>query len=504
MKLEREKNTIRNAKWGIANKGIAVFLQFLIRTIIIKTLGADFLGINGLFTSVLQVLNMTELGFSSAMIFSMYKPIAEDDRNAICALMALYRRAYRVIGSLILLLGITILPWLKYLISGDYPKEINIYVLYFIYLVNTSVSYFLFSYKNCLLTAYQREDIVSKISTATKLLEYAVQIFLLFVTKNYYCYIIVQPIMTIVNNLVNAYFSDKLFPNFECRGKLSKKELKMIKKQVGGLMIGKIASTLRNSIDNIFLSAFLGLITVSIYSNYYYILEAIHGFVIIICNSMQAGIGNSIAMDSKEKNHEQMLYIQFIYLWIVGWCTICLLCLYQPFMKIWVGDDLMFPNSVMILFCVYFYVLCQGDINSMYSAATGIWWQTKSKNIVGILMNLSLNWFMVYKWGVQGIILASIISVLFITLVMGIPYLYKYYFTTSNMKSNYRELANTFIATVIAGGVTYSVCCLWHLNLTMRVAVCIIFPNIIYVIILGRTEYFQYFYSKVRKKGEIL
>ena len=213
MKIERTRNTVRNSAWGILSKIITTFFPVIVRTLIVQYIGAAYLGLGSLFSSILTVLSLAELGVSSAIVFSMYKPIAEDDTNTICALMALYKKLYSVIGTVIGIVGLLLMPFLPYLIKGEYPSDINLYLLYLIYLGNTVIGYFLFAYKNCLLTAHQRTDISTKISIGTSIIQYAVSIMVIILFKNYYVYVFLAPLASIANNLLTAYYVDKIFPN---------------------------------------------------------------------------------------------------------------------------------------------------------------------------------------------------------------------------------------------------------------------------------------------------
>ena len=203
----RTKNASRNIVFGIGNRILNIILPFITRTVLIYILGKKFLGLNALFTSILQVLNLAELGFSSAIIYSMYKPIAENDITKVGILLNLYKKVYRIIGTIILVLGIAMLPFIKYFINGEYPEGINIYLIYLINLINTCLTYFLFAYKNSLLTASQREDIISKINSVILIIQNLLQMIILLITKNYYFYIITLPVCTVCNNLFVAFIS---------------------------------------------------------------------------------------------------------------------------------------------------------------------------------------------------------------------------------------------------------------------------------------------------------
>jgi O-antigen/teichoic acid export membrane protein len=495
MKLNRTENSIRNIFWGVVSKLVMLFFPFIIRTILIKSLGVDFLGLNSLFTSILTVLNLAELGFSSAVVFNMYKPIAENDVDTVCALMAYYRKVYHVIGVCVTVVGIALIPFLPYLIGGSYTQSINITVLYLLFLANTSVSYFLFAYKNCILTAYQREDVISKITIVLKIAMYAIQMAVLLLLRNYYWYVIAMIGCTVATNIVTAYYSDKIYPQYQCKGELSKEKRKDIRKNIQGLMVGKICMVSRNSFDSIFISMFLGLRTVAIYGNYYYIMSAISGILTILMTSLSAGIGNSIATESVEKNYKDMNKFVFIYAWVSGWCTVSLFCMFQPFMEIWMGKEMMFPMIDVILICLYFYSLTMGDVRSQYSSAAGLFWENRKYVLAEALMNIVLNYILGKIFGVHGIIAATLISILLINFVWGSAILFKYYFNGYTVVEFYKKHFFYFGITIVAAVVTYFLTMTVHGNMYIRfitsALMCCIIPNLIYFIVYRNLKEFR-------------
>ena len=493
--MSRTKDSIRNIFSGVFNKIIILIFPFLIRTVIIKELGTEYLGLSSLFTSILQVLNLTELGFSSAIIFSLYKPIIENDENKICALMNFYKKIYRIIGFIILVIGLILLPFLPKLINGSYPNEINLYTLYLLYLFNTVITYYLFAYKSALLNAMQRNDIINNVNTITIIIQYAFQLIILYCTKNYYIYIVINILMNIVNNLVIAYITQKKYPQYISKGELSKNDKNNIKKRVYGLMIQKICATTRNSFDSIFLSMFLGLNIVAIYNNYYTIMIAITGVLTIITSSIISSIGNSIATESIEKNYNDLKKINFIYMWISGWCTICLLCLYQPFMEIWMGNEYMFPMGVVVCLCIYFYTLKIGDVLSAYTQATGIWWEGKYKAIIEALTNIALNYILGRYFGVYGIILATVISLLLIGFTYGTHIVFKNYFKGISKREYYTEHISYCLLTILISLITFYMCKLISISgingLIIKGIICIFIPNILYFLCYFKTRNFK-------------
>lgn len=495
MKFNRTKNSVRNIIWGFVNKIIVLLFPFIIKTIIIQKLGSEYLGINSLFTSILQVLSLTELGFSSAIVFSLYKPIAENDTDKICALMNVYKKIYRIIGTIILLLGLIILPFINKMINGEYPQDINIYYIYLIQLFNTVVTYYLFAYKNALLIAHQRNDITSNINSVISIIQYSLQICVLIIFKSYYLFMIIISITTILNNITIGIIANKKYPKYVCRGHIDEQTKGDIKQRVNGLIINKICQTTRNSLDSIFLSAFLGLNIVAIYNNYYSILNSIIIILGIISTAILSSIGNSIVVEDVKKNYKDLRKFNFIYMWIAGWATICLLCLYQPFMNIWMGEEYMFPFSIVILFCIYFYALEMGVIRGAYSDAVGLWWENRYRAIIETISNIILNWILGKIWGVYGIIFGTLISLLIINFGFGSQILYKYYFKTENVVQYFKSHALYAVVTFFIGFFTYKICSFVKVSgikeLIIKVMICIVIPSILYLLVYFKTQRFK-------------
>lgn len=309
------KNTSRNIVWGIVNRIFAFLIPFVMRTVLIRLLGSEYLGLDSLFTSILQMLNIAELGFSSAIVFSMYKPIAVGDQNRVCMLLNLYRSAYRVIGSAILIVGLLLTPMLPGLIKDQVPSDLNLYFLYFIFLGNTVIGYWMFAYKKSLLSAHQREDLNTNANTIFTLGKAVMQFFLVVVFRNYYLYLFMMPIASFAENLYIEWLTRRLFPQYVCRGHLDRDSRRDIGRRISGLMIRKICQVSRNSMDNIIISAYLGLSQVTIYGNYYTILYGVHTLLECITKAMSASVGNKIVVSDAEKNHADMMRFNFMYMW---------------------------------------------------------------------------------------------------------------------------------------------------------------------------------------------
>lgn len=497
MIIERKKNTVRNIFWGIINKLIQIIFPFAIRTILIKKLGSEYLGVSSLFSSILQVLNLAELGFGSALVFSMYKPIAEDDKQTICALLNTYRKIYRGVGGIILTGGIILLPFIQYIIKGDWPVGLNIYLVYFLYLLNTAISYFLFAYRVSLLLAHNRNDIVSKISSGVMTFQYMIQIVVLYFFLDYYIYVIVILISTMALNVIQAIYAVKMYPDYVCRGKISNEMRSDIKKRVCGLASYKIYGVVYSSVDTIVISMFLGLIPLALYNNYYYITTSITAFMIIFTNSMTAGIGNSVVLETIEKNYRDFRQLVFMNVWMTGWCFICLIILFQPFVRLWLGEKYLLAEDTVFLLALMFYASRATAITFLYREALGLWWEDRLRPLIATVVNLTVNIFLVKRIGLNGVVISTIICTSFINVPWGTHVLFRKYFKQGE-RTYYLELIKYSVITFAVGAITYGCSTMVHFDglseIMLKAVICLIVPNIIFVVIYHSKQEFQQSY----------
>ena len=505
----RVENVKRNYKFAFLNKIVLLLFPFIIRATIIKTIGIDYIGINSLFASILSILSLAELGFGSAIVFCMYKPISENDDKLVCSLLNYYKRIYRKIGIIILIIGLMLIPFLPHLINGSYPKDINITIVYIIFLLNTVTSYLLFSYYTSMIIACQRNDIVSKVNMGVSLIGYLLQIFLLFLFNNYYIYIVISLLITVFQNIIISILAKKYFPNYFCKGELTGKYKNIIRKKVLGLLIGKIQYVSRNGFDSVFISMFLGLTMTAKYNNYYYIFSAIIGLMQILITSITASVGNSVAKETVKKNYNDMKKFNFLYMILAGWATTCLFVLYQPFMTLWMGKDLLFPFPIVVLFCVYFYSLTMGDIRAIYLEVNGLWWENRYKCLIETICNIVLNYILGKYFGIYGIVLATILTILIINFGYGTRVVYTHYFKNIKISEFYLSHLKYFIITAISIAITFLVSNFIQttdfLNFIFRGVICVVIPPIIYGIIYlncsDTKEYIMWIYNVIKKKS---
>lgn len=450
----RSKNYMRNTFWGILTKIIMIVLPFIVRSILIYTLGVEYVGLGTLFSTILQVLSLAELGFGAALVCSMYKPIAENNKQELCALLKMYRRVYKIIGLLILCVGLIILPFLSFFIKETVPDNINIYILYILYLINTVSSYFLFAYRSSLLSAHQRNDIKSKINLVINIIYYILQIIMLLTCKNYYIYILLMPIATIVNNLYAGYKSKKMYPEIYCAGEVDEKTKNKIKIQVKSLIWHKIGNTIIFSFDNIVISMFLGLTILGIYNNYYFIFNSVASLFSVFYESITPGIGNSIVTCSKEKNYNDYKDFCVLNFAITSICACLLVSLYQPFMLLWQGEKLMLGDSIPFLLCSLFIVWHSRRMLHTYKDACGLWKVDKYRPMIEAIVNLLINIILVNIIGLKGIVISTIVSMLFVGIPWEINKFIKGYFN-EKLKNYYYFLVKNLFKVCLTVIITY-------------------------------------------------
>lgn len=489
----RTKNTSRNMIWGIANKCVTLLLPFITRTIILYLLGANYLGIGTLFTSILSFLSLTELGLGSAIVYTMYKPIVDGDTGRLCAILNYYRRLYRIIGTVMLIIGTVILPAIPYLISGDMPQGINAYVLYYIYLINSVISYFFAGYRTSLLSAHQREDIGTKRNTAVSVAVQFLQIAALVSTKNFYVYAFVPIIGTIATNILNAVITRRMYPDLQPAGALDPETRKAIRKKLGGLVGTKLNSIVIHSADTVVISAFLGLTLTGQYGNYYTIFNAVAGFIAILFSSMTASIGNKLVTDSLEENYLFFRNLSFMNSWIVCWCCVCFVCLYEPFMEIWVGGELCLGTGFACLMTAYFCIYQIQKTVLTFKDAAGIWHSDRLRPYVSMIVNVVSNIILVQHIGIYGIVLSTVLS-----FVVSLPWANKVLFDSlfkMNPMVNILFMLKDMVLTALLCGITYAVCSICPPGLTGlfgRFAICCVLPNVLYALVYCKSDELRY------------
>lgn len=491
----RTKNSINNTFFSFMNYFIKVVLLFVVRTIFIRKLGTEYLGLNSLFNNILTILSLAETGFGSAIVYALYKPTAENDTEKINALLKLYKKFYNIIALVVLLLGLILLPFLPNLISGKPNVEINIYIVYIVYLFNSVITYFC-AHRRAILFTNQRNDIESKTSSICLIIVNLLQIIALCLFANYYVYCAILVFGSIVEALLIYVITKKKYPyiNLKTSYEIDKDEKKALVKNTYSLFMHKIGGIIVNSTDSLIISAILGLSILGIYSNYLLIYTSISAIASLMINAIKGSIGNLIVTKSVDEIEQVQFRLVFIYHWFISFCTICLVCLYQPFITTWLGNDFVLDFSIVICICVNFYFYFSRGMINAFKESAGLFYHDRYKSIIEGLINLVSSLILVKLIGLAGVIIGTIISTLTVCFWVEPLVLYKHYYKKS-VWAYFKKIIFYLFVTVISTILCYLIISLipsggiWWLIL--KFAVCIILSNLILLLIYLPTKEFK-------------
>ena len=434
MTQSRVKNSAKNTFFAALNMFVQLILKFAVRIVFVRFLSVEYLGLNTLFSNILQVLSLAELGVGGAIVYSMYKPVADGDTEKIKSLIGIYKKFYWIIGGVITVVGLAIIPLLPYLMSGGTTLEVNLNLVYVIYLFNTSVGYF-FAHRRALIFANQRNDIETKVSSVCLIALNAVQLVILAITKNYLFYISVLPLFTIIDSVAITVISHRLYPDIRGKAqKLSECDKKDLIKNTAAMVGHRLGGVAVNSTDNIFISAFLGLTALGLYSNYAYIVMILTSVLLLIVTATKASIGNLIAAGNKQRAYEVFCDLSYFLFAFLIFCFSCYTALAQDFVSIFFGEELVLPFVTMLLIGINFYIMQSRAIIGAFRETTGLFWKDRYKPFFEVAINIGLDFALVIAIGLPGIVIATIVSNVVCNLTVEPYIVFKYYFGKSVKK----------------------------------------------------------------------
>jgi len=444
MKLDFRRNVKRNALANALGSVTRLAFPFLNRTLFLWLLGPAYLGLNGLFGSVLGVLMLAELGFGQAVVYSMYKPVADDDRELLCAYLAFYRTVYRCVGAAIFAIGLVLLPFIGRLVHGEVPPDVDLRLLFLIHLVNTAASYFLFAYRGVVLGAHHRNDVITNIRTAVSVAQYAAVFAILALTRNYYHYVLATVAFTVVQNVLLFVASRHLFPDVEPRGALPAESRRRVVSDVKSIFLHKIGGVITGQSDNLVISAFLGLVAVAAYGNYYYVVTAVSALAAVVYQSLGGGFGNKIHTETREANFRLFMKMNRLLLFVLAASAVCMAALYQPFIQIWAKGDPLLVRHVLTpaLMVLYFYVHESRQVLLTFKGAAGLWRQDRWKPIVAGVVNLVTNVAFVIclpdAYKLDGVIFSTIIGFVLIQIPWESAVVFRNFFGRAEERAYWR------------------------------------------------------------------
>ncbi|WP_035416123.1 lipopolysaccharide biosynthesis protein [Bacillus sp. MB2021] len=495
-KNSRTKSVIKNSVFGIIGQLFNLIINFASRTIFIQLLGAMYLGIHGLFSNIFSILSLFELGIGSAIVYSLYKPLAEKNERKIEALMNLYAKAYKVIGLGILIIGLSILPLLKFIVT-DQSNIPQFKLIFILFLTSSAVSYF-FAYKRSIFLADQKNYINIINNNIFSLLTKIGQIIVLLLTKDFILYLLVQIIFTFLSNLEISIRANKIYPYLKksTGAKLTREDMKDIKKNVSAMFLLKIGDVVINGTNNLIISSFIGLVWVGIYSNYVMLINIVQTFIGHIFTSLSASVGNLVSLENKEKALEIFNKIYFINFIIFGFSSICLFNLLNPFITLWIGKEYLLSTGVVFLIILNMYLMGIRNVLWVYINSLGLYFHFRYMPFIECTINLGVSIFLINKIGIAGVFLGTIISTL-ATYFFAEPYIiYKYYFKIPLYKyfiKYFTYLGMIFVIGLINLYVTSVIVVSNWLGLILKMGVNVSLICFLFSIVFYKTKEFRYF-----------
>lgn len=498
----RVKSSLKNTAFTVVGQLIKELMAFVVRTVFIKTLAVEYLGVNGLFTNILSFLSLAEMGVGSALIFSMYKPMANHDEKKIQIYMGVYKRVYRWIGIGVLIAGFSLTPFLSYFIKErpDIPKLELIYVLY---VINTAATYF-FAYKGSIFNADQRAYIVTNNTTMFTIIQSLARIAVLLLTHDFVLYLIVSVVVVYIQNIRIAVKADKQYPfvKEKCKERLSQEESEKLKKNIAALMLHKVGGVVLNSSDNLIISKFVGLISVGLYSNYSLITNAIKTAFNLVMGAVTPSIGNLCAKESKAKIEQVHDAILLLNIWIIAFCSIALYELLNPFIMLWLGSKYLLSVSVVLTLVISFYVQCTMRTNEMFKTGAGLFWKDRYAPIAQCVINIVVSIALSIRYDIVGIFIGTTIAMLTTKFWVGPYILYRDLFGKSVIKYFLRYGEYTLVGLI--GAVFVHVINSFLpmngiLSFIMKMCVCTLVPNIVFLLATFRTNEFQYICKLIKR-----
>jgi len=404
--MSRTKKLARNSLFGVIGFVVAAVLGFVIRIFFVDFFDYELLGLQAILTTIITTLSLAELGIGMAIVFSLYKPLAEKDETKIALLIKLYKKIFYIIAFIILGVGLLLLPLLPLIVTEF--SFMQILWPYLITLVGTVASY-LFSYNHTILSADQRNFVISIVNTFTKIIIAVAQLAVLFIFQNFILFVTAYVILMFLANVFLAWLVRKQYPFLKKKvtGKLEKEDLKTIKTKVTALVFHKIGNHFVTGIDNITISIFLGAVIVGYYANYVMISTYIFMLVSTIASGLVASFGNLVATEDRTYVKEVFHSVRLAFLIMYGIIISGIFVLSGQFLTLWLSEETVLPLHVVLIWAVNAFIIGYSAPAGGLRAAAGVFEPDKYLHIALAVINLAVSIVLVQFMGLAGILLGT-------------------------------------------------------------------------------------------------
>ena len=486
----RTEYSVMNTSVAFVAQISAILMGFFTRVVFTRMLSEGYVGINGLFTDILNILSLSELGVGTAITYALYRPIAENDISKQQILMRMFRTFYRMTAGFVLVAGMCLIPFLDILMK-DRPDVDHLIIIYLLYLLNSFVSYLLI-YKKILVDAHQMNYITVMYHNGFLVLQDICQIIVLLLTRNFILFLIVAVVCTMSGNICMSRKADRLFPYLKepCKEQLLQEERRDIFKNVKAMLMHKIGNVVVNNTDNLLISSFVGVVTAGIYSNYYLIIGSVRQVLDQAMLGVAASVGNLGVTEEKEKVGQIFDRLFFVGYWLFGFAGVCLLELLNPFVELAFGERYLFRKEIVLILCINFCINGMRRAVLIFKESMGLFWYDRYKAVAEAVLNLVISVLLVTKFGVAGVFAGTFCSTV-LTSVWVEPYVIYKYRLEKPVTEFFAKYAGYLGVMAVVWGIT-EYCCRFisgqvFLVLICRLGICLIVPNILLWLIYRRT-----------------
>lgn len=498
----RTKNSIKNTIVSFLANGLTILIGLIAQAIFIRVLGEEYLGINGLFTNIISMLGIVELGIGSAIVYNLYKPIADADTSKINALMKFYKKCYHIIALIVLFLGLCITPFLNYFV-GEVHIDVQLQIVFILFILDIVCSYLL-SYKRSIINANQKNYIVNLIHIGYLVLLNFFQILILLLSKNYYLYLLVKIGMRLFENIAITSAANKMYPYLSEDGEeldaITKAD---IFKKVKALFFHKLGTFFVLGTDNIIISKFLGIAQVGFYSNYYLIINAVQTLFGQVINVLTPSVGNLLVEGNVQKNYDVFKRIRFLNFWIATFSGVCLLVMMDSFITIWIGKEYILSFFVLVVLVINYYQKSMRTSYNVFKEAAGIYYEDRFVPLFESFINIVASIVLLHYFGLAGVFMGTIVSGFMLWGYSYPKYVYKKLFGRDYLVYAKETIGYILLFLIVASGTYYLANMLSfsniYFNFISHMIIAFAIPNIILLILFYKTDNFQYYIGLLKK-----
>lgn len=477
--------------FSVVGRIVSMITSFAGRTVFVRVLSAEYLGLGGFFGNIFSVVSLCELGMGAAVAQSLYKPLAENDEYRVSAIIGYYTKFCRVIALVTTLLGIAAIPFLPGLVKTELDMRV-ILSAYLLFVLHSTVSYLLVP-KCTLVVCDQRMYVVTFVRSVFGVVALALQSAMLVLTGNYILYLVSRILVLTVEDLVINRYADKNYPCLALKMGVTREYKKNLYTNVKALMWHKVGGVLSRSTDSLLLTYFVGLSGMGKYSNYALVIGTIGAFFDVAINAASASVGNLGACDRGKKSENILRKMYFINFWLLTVGTSVIVCTLNPFISLWLGEQMLFTNAEMLVIVSSFYFSCIRDPVQIFVSTFGLFKESRHIPILRAAANLILSVIFVVRMGAIGVFLGTALSTVLVPLFMEVKVLYKHGFKLSAGEF-YREMLCYIAVSVTCAALCFGTTFTFPVSpvgVVARAVTAFCVSNVILLVLESGKEYFS-------------